>query len=331
MLIGGPGIPVDCNNKTARKAPMPRRTSIAATIAAPLTAMLALLPHGAHSQDSAKAYPGAQGGEITLPMGDISFADRVVSYTEGSPSSSRDDARDPAGATGPLDYHFGKDAGRFVTLGCHGSIVLEFTDNALIDMPMADLHVWEIGPDAEPTRLEISKNGNDWIEVGKISGGTASIDIADYVTPGDSFRFVRLTDLECLGRSGRWPGADIAAVAAVGTAVRLQLDSSVLFDFDKAELKPSASAALKALMVELEEYTFSSLAVVGHTDSQGSEDYNLELSERRAHAVADYLTQHFPRDVVLNVSGHGESEPVESNDTEIGRAANRRVEIIVIP
>ncbi len=310
---------------------MPRRISTAVMITVPLAAMMALFAYGAQSQDGAKAYPGAQGGEITLPMGDISFADRVVSFTEGSPSSSIDDARDPAGATGPLDYDFGKDTGRFVTLGCHGSIVLEFADNALIDIPLADLHVWEIGPDAEPTRLEISRNGTDWIEVGKISGGTASIDITDHVEPGDSFRFVRLTDLECLGTSGRWPGADIAAVAAVGTAVRLQLDSSVLFDFDKAELKPGASAALKSLMVDLEKLNFSSLAVVGHTDSQGSENYNLELSERRAHAVADYLTQHFPRDVVLNVSARGESEPVESNDTETGRAANRRVEIIVIP
>lgn len=307
------------------------RTSIAAMIAAPLMTIFALLPTSARGQDVAKTYPGAQGGEIALPMGDISFADRVVSFTEGSPSSSRDDARDPAGAIGPLDYDFSKDAGKFVTLGCHGSIVLEFTDNALIDIPAADLHVWEIGPDVEPTRLEISKNGTDWVDVGKISGGTASIDIADHVDPGDSYRFVRLTDLECLGRNGRWPGADIAAVAAVGTAIRLQLDGSVLFDFDKAELKPGASAVLNELMDELEGLSFSSLAVVGHTDSQGADDYNLELSERRARAVADYLTQHFSRDLVLNVSGRGETEPVAANDTEIGRAANRRVEIIVIP
>lgn len=266
-----------------------------------------------------------------LPMGDISFADRVVAFHEGSPASRQLDARDPEGAIGPLDFDFAADTGRYVTLGCRGSIVLAFSDNALIDQPMADLHVWEIGPDAEPTRLEISANAEDWIEVGRIAGGTASVDIADFVSPGDSFRFVRLTDIDCLGRDGDWPGADIAAVAAVGTALRLALEGSVLFDFDNAELKPGAGEALDSLIDKLDELDFSRLAIIGHTDARGADAYNLALSQRRAWAVADYLTPRIAPDVSLDISGRGESEPVESNQTDEGRAANRRVEIIVMP
>src|SRR5205809_666968 len=88
------------------------------------------------------------------------------------------------------------------------------------------LFVFEVGPAVEPTKLEISRDGATWIDVGKISGGTAEIDIAKFVAPGDSFTYLRLTDLkeDC---GGRWPGADIDAVGAIGGALHISLQSSV--------------------------------------------------------------------------------------------------------
>lgn len=278
-----------------------------------------------------KTYPMAQGGEITLPMGDLSFADRVVSFVEGTPHAAFDNARDPNGAVGPLDYDFSADDGRYVTLGCGGEITLEFVNNALIDVPGPDLHIWEVGPDIEPTNLAISKDGENWVEVGRIEGSTASIDIAEFVQPGDSFRFVRLTDLEqdC---HNRWPGADIAAVAAVGTAERFVFDSAVLFGFDEDELAAEAQAVLDGFAQTIAEQPFSGLRVEGHTDSVGSADYNADLSLRRAEAVRRYLeTLPTLESLPITTRGAGLSEPVANNDTEEGRARNRRVEIIALP
>jgi outer membrane protein OmpA-like peptidoglycan-associated protein len=78
-------------------------------------------------------------------------------------------------------------------------------------------------------------------------------------------------------------------------------------------------------------YGKTSLTVVGHTDNVGSNDYNQKLSERRAHAVAQYLAGKRVDPIRLAVSGKGEAQPIASNNSESGRQANRRVEIYVEP
>ena len=100
------------------------------------------------------------------------------------------------------------------------------------------------------------------------------------------------------------------------------------FDFDKATLKPDMKVALDNLvkMIAAEQNSVD-LTVVGHTDSTGTEAYNLDLSQRRAQAVVDYLRAHGLQDLTFDQVGKGESEPVDGNDTPQGRAKNRRVEI----
>ncbi len=95
-------------------------------------------------------------------------------------------------------------------------MTLKFVDNVLIDVPGPDLYVFEVGPAVQPTELSISNNGATWINIGKISGGTAEVDISQFVKPGDEFYFVSVTDLksDC---SGEFPGADIDAVGAIGS------------------------------------------------------------------------------------------------------------------
>jgi hypothetical protein len=161
-----------------------------------------------------------QGSRLVFPHGDISWADAVASFTTGDPAPTR--SRDPSAALGEPDYQGTDDAAdeaTYVSLGHGGELVLELTDNALVNGEGPDLAIFEIGPEVEPILVTISEDGTDWtIEVGRVEGATCSLDIEPYVGPGQEFRFIRLTD----GRAGKsndseWPGADINAVGAINT------------------------------------------------------------------------------------------------------------------
>ena len=105
---------------------------------------------------------------------------------------------------------------------------------------------------------------------------------------------------------------------------------SVHFDFDKATIRPDAKPVLdEAVNTLKQDEGWQALIVEGHTDSIGSEKYNMKLSQRRANAVREYLVQHGISASRIRSEGFGESNPVASNDTADGRAQNRRVELHV--
>jgi outer membrane protein OmpA-like peptidoglycan-associated protein len=105
--------------------------------------------------------------------------------------------------------------------------------------------------------------------------------------------------------------------------------SDVLFDFDSANLKPGAREKIAHVASILKSHGDLKIQVEGHTDSVGSDGYNLRLSERRAESVrASMVQQGVNRDVV-GTAGFGESKPVATNGTAVGRQQNRRVEIVV--
>ena len=105
--------------------------------------------------------------------------------------------------------------------------------------------------------------------------------------------------------------------------------SDVLFDFDSANLKPGAREKVARMAGILQSHPDLKIQVEGHTDSVGSDDYNLRLSDRRAESVRSSLVQQgIARDVV-GTAGFGESKPVATNGTAAGRQQNRRVEIVV--
>jgi OOP family OmpA-OmpF porin len=172
---------------------------------------------------TSKEYKDTKGARIVIPCGKLAFADRAVSFRMGVPSPKDSRAMNPSSALGEPDYVSDETDLKLpvftaLTLGCGGSVTLEFTQVRLIDVEGPDLHIFEVGPAMEPTNLEISKDGVGWINIGRVSGGKASVDIHNFVAPGDQFRFIRLTDLK-EGCGGDWPGADIDAVAAIGCTV----------------------------------------------------------------------------------------------------------------
>lgn len=106
--------------------------------------------------------------------------------------------------------------------------------------------------------------------------------------------------------------------------------AGVLFDSGKADLRPEAGPALDSLLQFLQKYPDVVLGISGHTDDVGTEEYNLDLSERRAASVQGYLETRGIGNHRLRSRGFGESRPVADNTTEAGRQANRRVECIVL-
>ena len=207
-------------------------------------------------------------------------------------------------------------------------MIVQFTDNVLVNVNGPDLYVFEIGK-IEPTQLEISKDGENWIDIGKIEGGTAYVDIHNFVKPNDSFSYVRLTDIETYSTV---PGADVDAIATIGGALRLSLDSEVLFEVGKHQLKKEGIIAISKLAAQIKTLHKGLITIEGHTDDTGSASSNQELSQKRAKSVGNELKQLITsKNFKWKEVGYGESRPIVKNDSDKNRQINRRVEILVIP
>jgi outer membrane protein OmpA-like peptidoglycan-associated protein len=120
-----------------------------------------------------------------------------------------------------------------------------------------------------------------------------------------------------------------AKIERVGEGIEVTFDSGLLFDFDSDRIKPEAAKNLQELAKSLNKFGNSNLLIVGHTDSQGEDAYNMSLSERRANAASAYLQSQGVPSARISTSGRGESEPVATNDTDAGRQLNRRVEVAI--
>lgn len=104
----------------------------------------------------------------------------------------------------------------------------------------------------------------------------------------------------------------------------------IYFDFDSATLKPESTETLEQILTAVQSRPSLKLMIEGHTDSQGSDEYNQKLSQQRAQAVVDWLVQKGVVGARLEAKGYGESRPVADNSKPDGRALNRRVEIAVV-
>ncbi|MFK3890943.1 OmpA family protein [Sphingomonas sp. NPDC079357] len=128
----------------------------------------------------------------------------------------------------------------------------------------------------------------------------------------------------------RTRGTDVE-VTRQGDDLLLNIPSGINFAYNSANVQPQFRTTLDKVAGVLADYRETYVDVYGHTDSTGSDSYNQDLSERRARSVADYLSSHGVQDARIATRGFGETQPIASNETEAGRAENRRVEIKIVP
>ncbi len=120
-----------------------------------------------------------------------------------------------------------------------------------------------------------------------------------------------------------------AKVLRVGEGIVVEFSSNVLFAFDKSALNADSKVSLDKLAAVLKNYADTDIELQGHTDSKGSDGYNKKLSTERASIVSNYLKQNGIANNRISVVGYGESLPKYINETEDGRALNRRVEFLI--
>ena len=112
--------------------------------------------------------------------------------------------------------------------------------------------------------------------------------------------------------------------------VRMELPGDILFNFDRYDIRPDAGKTLGKVAVVIRAYSGKQVLIEGHTDSKGSEDYNMTLSVRRAESVRQWLQEKENlRDAPFETKGWGETRPRATNETDEGRQKNRRVEITI--
>ncbi|UCG53772.1 MAG: OmpA family protein [Candidatus Latescibacterota bacterium] len=120
-----------------------------------------------------------------------------------------------------------------------------------------------------------------------------------------------------------------AKIERIGEGIKITFDSGLLFDVDRATLKAASKSNLSNLATILNKYEDTEVLLEGHTDATGSDEYNLELSEKRAQSVANYLASLEVNPTRFTIMGYGEDQPVADNETETGRQQNRRVEVAI--
>ena len=168
-----------------------------------------------------------------------------------------------------------------------------------------------------------SRNRTQGALIGAVGGGLAGGAVGAYM---DSQR----KDLEKnLAKEIQAGQARIDAMP--NHVLRVTMTAQTAFETNSSDIKSGFETTMSKIADVVVRYGKTSLTVVGHTDNVGSNDYNQKLSERRAHAVAQYLERKKVDPVRLGVSAKGEVQPIASNSSESGRQVNRRVEIYVEP
>ncbi|MDQ7948219.1 MAG: OmpA family protein [Pedobacter sp.] len=164
--------------------------------------------------------------------------------------------------------------------------------------------------------------------IGKKAGNTAVGAIIGAAVGGTAGGFIgRRMDKQAAEIQKAIPNAE---VIREGEGIIVKFDNGILFDFDKFELKDVAKTNIQSLAGSLNQYPGTDVKVIGHTDSRGTEEYNMTLSQKRAAAVKAYaVSQGVPSARLITV-GKGFAEPIADNATDEGRAANRRVEIVIV-
>jgi outer membrane protein OmpA-like peptidoglycan-associated protein len=163
--------------------------------------------------------------------------------------------------------------------------------------------------------------------IGKATGNTARGAVIGAVVGGAAGGIIGAQmDRQAKELKQNIPGA---IVERVGEGITVTFQSGLLYGFDSDVVRPEAQKNLRALASSLDKYPGSDILIVGHTDQVGSSQYNQSLSERRAAAAANYLVSQGVARSRVATRGMGETDPVATNETEMGRQQNRRVEVAI--
>lgn len=130
-----------------------------------------------------------------------------------------------------------------------------------------------------------------------------------------------------MAQASRGTGIDVSRTA--DNRLKLNIPADAGFDVNRTEIRPALGGVLEQFAATLNEHSVTSVSIVGHTDSTGSDAVNDPLSIERANATRDYLTSRGVAPGRISTAGRGEREPIASNETVAGRAQNRRVEIYI--
>lgn len=188
-------------------------------------------------------------------------------------------------------------------------------------------------PDREKTRKGAGYGAAAGAVIGLLTGGNdkfqaAMIGAAAGALAGGAVGYYMDKQEAKLREQMAGTGVD---VVRQGDNITLDVPGGLTFAFDSAEVNTQFYPVLDKVAGTLTEYNKTVIEVAGHTDSVGSDAYNQQLSERRANSVAAYLSSHGVDRTRMVTIGAGEGHPVASNDTDAGRAQNRRVEITIVP
>ena len=228
---------------------------------------------------------------VPFPQGPISFADKVIEYKPGKGvEAPHNNAEVSIGMPGNQGKFCNADSCNEVSLGVHGVITIQFIDNYLTTSgdDSLDLWIFETGSAVEATKVDVSVNGVDWIDVGKVAGATSGVDIDAFKDNGIvedvKYRYVKLTDLK--GESSHpYQGADIDAVGAISAATKeirdlvKTIEENNFVDFDVAfegnhwRLQDVVKPELDKLGEVLSAHAFSrgSFELVGHVAGKGGD------------------------------------------------------------
>lgn len=235
--------------------------------------------------ETPESYSDSRKANIKIPFGKLAFADRIIFFQPGTPKSSDSRQMNPKHVLGAPDFQ--NDISTpysFTSLGCGGILVIAFTDNILSDLPGNDLYIFEAGQNVERLKIDISKDGTNWIDVGIAQGNEMGVDISKVAKKSELFYYVRLTDIGSNCKDFT-PGADVDAIAAVSSFKVISFNNDRIFKGLTPHILPEAKDELDSLANEVRRCTTCILRIQAGkgtpTDSQ--------LSKERSMVIKEYL------------------------------------------
>ncbi|MCC7223145.1 MAG: hypothetical protein IT273_05415 [Chitinophagales bacterium] len=271
-------------------------------ICAPISLLLA-------QDEVPESYSDSRKTSINVPFGKLAFADRIVSFQPGTPRSADPRQMDPLHVLGPPQFSNEFNAPfSFTSLGCGGVLTVAFIDNILSDLPGNDLYVFEAGQNTERLKIEISKDGENWLNVGIAQGNEMGIDISKVAKKSELFYYVRLTDIGSNCRDFT-PGADIDAIAAVSSYKVISFANDRIFKGLTPHISPDAKDELDSLAREVTKCSTCILRIqTGKSTATDS-----QLSKERSLAIKEFLLDVIENDDNIEADSFGKFANTSTN------------------